>query len=362
MISNLSVEDGKDVYMVIFMADFDETLKYAALTELSNGFKKHVDQGLLHLIFAPRGFYPPLSNMKTKFGDSQQRIAWRSKLVIDFAFLMYYCKDLSRYYLHLEDDLVPTPSLYPKLKNFITSQKKPWLILDAALMGHTAKIYHSSDLENVATYLHLMYNEMPVDRLVSTWRRIKSDGNFMSPPASFFQHIGDNSSFIENKDSFKSKETFFDEYDHKYKGLNPPATINSSMHNSYDGAKPEYAYNKGSGYFWVREVKKGDFIVIEFSSVTTVRAVFVDTGSNFAPTDQLKSGVLQASFQGDGNETQVNDSSNCRHFETIGDFKNGRVKVSLHENRKLFCLRILVRRDQAEWLFVREIDVWHTHE
>ena len=328
LISNLSVEDGKDVYMVIFMADFDETLKYAALTELSNGFKKHVDQGLLHLIFAPRGFYPPLSNMKTKFGDSQQRIAWRSKLVIDFAFLMCYCKDLSRYYLHLEDDLVPTPSFYPKLKNFITSQKKPWLILDAALMGHTAKIYHSSDLENVATYLHLMYNEMPVDRLVSTWRRIKSDGNFMSPPASFFQHIGDNSSFIENKDSFKSKETFFDEYDHKYKGLNPPATISSSMHNSYDGAKPEYAYNKGSGYFWVREVKKGDFIVIEFSSVTTVRAVFVDTGSNFAPTDQLKSGVLQASFQGDGNETQVNDSSNCRHFETIGDFKNGRVKVS----------------------------------
>ena len=134
------------------------------------------------------------------------------------------------------------------------------------------------------------------------------------------------------------------------------------MHNSYDGAKPEHAYNKGSGYFWVREVKKGDFIVIEFSSVTTVRTVFVDTGSNFAPTDQLKSGVLQASFQSDDNETQVNDSSNCKDFVTIGDFKDGKMKVSLHENRKLFCLRILVRRDQTEWLFLREIDVWQTHE
>ena len=352
----------KDLFVVIFMADFNETLKYAALRELSNDFNKNIDQGLLRVIFAPRGFYPPLSNLKTKFGDSQQRIAWRSKLVIDIAFLMCYCKDLSQYYLHLADDLMPASSFYPKLQEFITSQQTPWLILDAALMGHTAKIYHSSDLENVATYLHLMYNEMPVDWLVSTWRRIKSDGNSVSPPASFFQHIGDNSSFIENKDSFKLKENFFDEYDHKYKGLNPPATINSSMHNSYDGAKPEHAYNKGSGYFWVREVKKGDFIVIEFSSVTTVRTVFVDTGSNFAPTDQLKSGVLQASFQRDDNETQVNDSSNCKDFVTIGDFKDGKMKVSLHENRKLFCLRILVRRDQTEWLFLREIDVWQTHE
>ena len=360
LIDSLSEEDRREVFLVIFLADFDESLKSATLNELSILFKKYADQGLLQVIFAPREFYPPLSDLKTKFGDSQQRIFWRLKLVVDFAFLMCYCKDLSKYYLHLEDDLIPAPSFYLKLRDFITSQKNPWPILDAAFMGHTAKVYHSSDLENIATYFYLMYDEMPGDWLIALWRKIKYDGQyykeFVLPPASFFQHIGDSSSFIENKNSHKSKERFFDEYDIKYKGLNPPANISSSM-NSADGTKPEHAYNKGGGYFWANGIRKGDFIVIQFIPATTIREVFVETGSYLALTDHLKSGVLQASFMNNGSETEVNGAANCKEFDTIGDFKDGRVKVSLLESRKLFCLRVLVTGYQAGWLFVREIDV-----
>ena len=105
-------------------------------------------------------------------------------------------------------------------------------------------------------------------------------------------------------------------------------------------------------------VKKDDFITIKFTAATTVREVFVDTGSYIATQDRLKSGVLQASFQNNSNEMETNDSTNCKDFETIGDFKDGRVKASFDGSRKLFCLRILVTKDQDEWLFVREIDVW----
>lgn len=357
LIDNLSEEDRKEVFVVIFLADFNEAHKSAALAELSNGLKKYIEQDLLHVIFAPRDYYPPLSNLDTKFNDSQERIFWRSKLVVDFAFLMCYCKDLSQYYLHLEDDLIPGASFYPKLRNFIASQKNPWPILDAALMGHTAKVYHSSDLENIATYFYIMYNEMPVDWLLEFWRKIKYDRKYYKdlvlPPASLFQHIGDNSSFKGNKDSYKSKEKFFDEYDVKYKGLNPPAIISSSM----PGTNPEQAYNKGSGHFWVM-AKKDDFIIIEFTSATVVRQVFVDTGSYLAPLDLLKLGVLQASFQDNGRETEANGVVNCKGFETIGNFKDGRIKVSLSGNRKVNCLRILVTGDQKEWIFFREIDVW----
>ena len=55
---------------------------------------------------------------------------------------------------------------------------------------------------------------------------------------------------------------------------------------------------------------------------------------------------------------ETNDSTNCKDFETIGDFKDGRVKVSFDGSRKLFCLRILVTKDQDERPFVTEIDVW----
>lgn len=350
----------KEVFVVIFLADFDDSLKYAALTELSYLFKTYIGQGLLHVVFAPHEYYPPLSNLKTKFGDSQERTIWRSKLVVDFSFLMCYCKDLSQYYLHLEDDLIPAPSFYPKLRDFIKSQKIPWPILDAAYMGHTAKVYHSSDLENIATYFYLMYDEMPGDWLLELWRKIKYDRQyyreFVLPPASLFQHIGDSSSFKENKNSFKSKEKYFDAYDIKYKGLNPSAIVSSSMSSS-DGTKPEDAYNKGNGFFWAEGAKEGDFIIIKFNSATTAREVFVETGSYLGPKDYLKSGVLQASFLFDGKETEINGAPDCKDFETIGDFKDGRVKVLLNENRKMFCLRILVTGNEPGWLFVREIDV-----
>ena len=350
----------KEVFVVIFLADFDYSLKSAALTELSYLFNTYIQQGLLHVVFAPREYYPPLSNLKTKFGDSQDRIFWRSKLVVDFAFLMCYCKDLSQYYLHLEDDLIPAPSFYPKLRDFINSQKISWPILDAAFMGHTAKVYHSSDLENIATFFYLMHDEMSGDWLIESWRKIKYDRKyyreFVLPPASLFQHIGDTSSFRENKNSFKSKEKYFDAYDIKYNGLNPSAIVSSSMSSS-DGTKPEDSYNKGNGFFWANGAKQDDFINIKFNSAITAREVFVETGSYLSPKDYLKSGVLQASFLVSGNEAEINGAPDCNDFETIGDFRDGRVKVFLKENRKMFCLRILVTRNEPGWLFVREIDV-----
>ena len=355
----LSEKESTEVFMVIFLADFDETAKFTTLTELSTGFKKYIYQDLLHVIFAPRDYYPPFSNMKKKFGDSAQRTFWRSKLVIDFTFLMCYCKDLSKYYLHLEDDLIPAPSFYPKLVDFITSQINPWPVLDPASMGHTAKVYHSSDLENIATYFYLMYDEMPIDWLIIYWRKIKYHDNFILPPASLFQHIGDNSSLSENKVSHNLKETYFDQYDIKYKGLNPPAIITSSMMNSTAGTKPEHVYNKGSGYFWAKDIRKYDFILINFIRTTAVREVFVGTGSNLAFNDKLKSGVLQASFGSKGNEMVADGVGKlCKGFKTISDFKDGEAKVTWNERRQLSCLLIVVTGEQREWLFVREIDVF----
>ena len=360
LIENLSEKDRKEVYLVIFLADFDEALKNGTLKEFLTLFKTFIDDSLLHVIAAPREYYPALSNMKRKFDDSQDRIMWRSKLVIDFSFLMCYCKDFSPYYLHLEDDLIPAPSFYPKLQDFIASQKNPWPILDAASMGHTAKIYHSTDLENLASFFFLMYDEMPGDWLIAYWRGIKYDGKYFKasvlPHASFFQHIGDNSSFKENINSYKSKEQFFDAYDVKYRGLNPQATISSSFVSS-DGSQPQSAYTKGTGHFWAKQPKTDDFILIKFTSVTTVRKVFVDTGSLNAPKDILRSGVLQASFQNEKMPDEANKDPQCQDFETIGHFKDGRLKISLSQSRKLHCLRILVTGGQSEWIFFREIDV-----
>ena len=104
-----------------------------------------------------------------------------------------------------------------------------------------------------------MYDELPVDWLIGKWRNIRDSANIFAP-ASLFQHGGDHSSLRENKVSHLFKEGYFDKYDQKYKGLNPVAVVSASMQNSHLNTKPELAYGKGLGYFWVKEIKKGDFI------------------------------------------------------------------------------------------------------
>ena len=347
---------------MIFPADFDEAAKSATLVELSNRFRKYINRGFIRVIFAPNEFYPSLSNMKTKFRDNPQRTFWRSKQNVDFAFLMCYCHDLSQYYLHLEDDVLPASSFYLKLRDFISSVKTTWLILNASFKGHVAKIYHANDLENLATYFYLMYDEMPVDWLITFWRKIKLDGpyhpNLSFPPASLFQHIGSHSSFAENKRRDKARGKYFDQYDLKYKGLNPLATVSSQMTSSY--GHPQDAYNRGYGYFRTKKVKKDDFIIVQFTPAVSIRKVFVDTGSYIAPDDYLRSAVLQASFNNKNElQTNANGIKTCTVFETIGNFQHGKVEVTFNESNKMTsCLRVLVTQDQTNWVFFREIDVW----
>ena len=349
---------------MVFLADFDKKLKMAVTKVLSEHFRREAQENILHVIEAFPEYYPMLSNLKLKFGDSKDRTMWRSKQNIDFAFLMCYCKNLSKYYLHIEDDAIASPSVFQKLHDFISSQKRPWPILDVSALGHVAKVYQSQDLEQIAAFLFVMYDEMPVDLLIGYWRAIKDPFNpdVIWPPPSLFQHKGIRSS-LKEKEWFAndSYDRYFDVYDHKYKGLNPPADVSSSIPPS-EGS-PQDAYRSGIGYFWGKQVKINDSVIIRFDSAVNVKQVFVDTGSNFAQEDWLKSGVLQASFVSKSNSDALHgaSSSNCEHFETIAAFEQGRANITFEIAKQTRCLRILVTKNQFQWLFLREIDVWQAY-
>ena len=364
LIDSMSDMDKKDTYIVIFLADLYETPKSTAKAGISRTFGKYIEQGLLIVIEAYPEYYPPLTNIKEKLGDSDGRRTWRSKQNVDISFVMCYCKDLSQYYIHLEDDVISAPSFFPKLRDFIAAQPDNlWPMLDAAKKGCIARVCHSQDLENIASYFYLMYDEMPIDWLMIQWRGVKdqepNNRQFRLPPASLFQHIGDVSSFKENRNPNQGsdKEPYFDKYEQKYKGLNPPARVTSSL-SSHQG-KPQDAYEKGDGYFWGKDPKKGDYVLIEFNTPTAVREVFVDTGSHLAWKDILRSGVLQVSFESAGNNLQLKNNNSCGHFKLLGSFDSGKIKISSRtEPKKVVCLLIIVTQDQNEWIYLREIDVW----
>ena len=343
--------DKEDTYIIILLADLQEPPKLTQETELTKNFGKYIEQGLLIVIEAYKEYYPSLTNTKKRFGDSDDRRFWRSKQNVDTAFVMCYCKDLSQYYIHLEDDVISSPSFFPKLQDFLKTQTDTFLILDVAIRGNVAKVYHSRDLANSASFFYLMYDEMPVDWLMGHLRGIKDPVNGRKVPlASLFLHTGIHSSLLAKKPKGANHlEPFFDLYDQKYRGLNPPATVNSSL-TSHQGT-PQNAYEKGSGYFWGKAPKKGDYVMIKFNMATAVQQVFVDTGSYLGPKDLLKSGVLQASFELEG-------GGSCENFQTFGSFIKGKVSITFDKSKKVTCLRILVIENQNEQLFLREIDVW----
>ena len=346
----------KNTYIVIFLADLHEPPRFRAKAEILKSFGKYIDQGFVTVIEAYPGYYPPLTNLKKKYGDSNTRITWRSKENVDTSFVMCYCKDLSQYYIHLEDDVISSPSFFPKLQDFINAQGSTfWPMLDVAVQGSVAKVYRSQQLGNIASYFYLMYDEMPIDWLMDYWREIKAlstekKKEMVFPPASLFQHMGDRSSLKEKGMTvLRQREPFFDEYDQKYMGRNPPATVNSSLA-SYRG-QPQDAYNKGSGFFWARDVGQDGYVLIKFNQPTSVKEVFVETACHQAKNDWLRSADLQASF-----EPVEGDS--CGDFQTLGSFSNGKANISLDKSKKVTCLRILVTTAQTEWVYFREIDVW----
>ena len=363
MIDHTSDLEKKDIYVVILLADLQKPAKSTMRRELFQTFDKYIEQGFLIVIEAYPEYYRDLNNIKEKYGDSAERRAWRSKENVDNSFLMCYCKDFSHYYIHLEDDVKSSPSFFSKLQDYITETNTDWPSLNVAVKGSVAKVYHSHDLENMASYFYLMYDEMPIDWLMFQWTKMKfpnvayreNKEPFLS---SLFEHIGIQSSLAEKKmHNSNDLEPFFDQYDQKYKGLNPPATVTSSLA-SFQG-DPQDAYDKGSGYFWSRYCQKNDYVLVKFNVATVVQKVFVDTGAYKASKLLLYFGVLQASFQSaEDSDTQTSGNESCGKFEIIGFFNNGQAKAFLDESRKVMCLKILIEQNQRQGIFLREIDVW----
>jgi len=107
-------------------------------TQIEAQFSEHIDSGLLEIIAPPATYYPNLTNIRQTLGDPLERVRWRSKQNLDFAYLMMYSQPKATYYVQLEDDILTKPSYLTKMKNFAAKssiQKKEWLILDFCVLG-----------------------------------------------------------------------------------------------------------------------------------------------------------------------------------------------------------------------------------
>lgn len=192
LLYNVSADEDFKTKIVILLADMQSSVRKKRFHQLLSRYSKYIANGDIHVIKVPKNFYPPLRGLFNTLNDTDNRMYWRSKQAIDFAFLMHYCKHFSPFYLHLEDDVIATKDYDVYMTKYVKEKEgKFWFNLDFSNLGFIGKLYRSETLENQARFIQLFYSEMPVDLLMNTYR-IMLGHNLMDTTyfRNLFVHIG----------------------------------------------------------------------------------------------------------------------------------------------------------------------------
>ncbi|CAH1256766.1 MGAT4C [Branchiostoma lanceolatum] len=189
LIEHTTAAEREQIVVVVFLADFDTDYNRNLSLEISRKYSQHLDNGFMQIIQAPQSFYPTLEGLKIKFKDSPERVRWRSKQCVDYAFLFQYCLNLSEYYLQLEDDIVSTQNFLTGIKEYLGRVKDDWTMLEFSELGFIGKLFRSSELQRFADFLLLFYQELPSDLLLHTFLHIMRPDmqpnakKFIKPPS-----------------------------------------------------------------------------------------------------------------------------------------------------------------------------------
>lgn len=152
-------QEQEQVVIVVFFTDSNHTWVVKRATEIYHKYKTYVDSGFMQIVHPPHIAYPNFKYLERKFNDSSARVAWRSKQNLDYSYLMTYTRNISKYYIQLEDDVITTSGYLGKIKNFIAyNLKKTWLFLRFSGLGFIGVLFKSSDLPKVAEFLLVLFD------------------------------------------------------------------------------------------------------------------------------------------------------------------------------------------------------------
>lgn len=354
-------------------ADENGTYNQEVADRLHTKHKNFFEKDLLRVIKTPHEIYPNLETVKKTFKDDKPRLKWRAKQNIDFAYMMLYSKNISTYYMQIEDDLITATNFMSEMELFlanITKRKTHWFLLEFSNLGFIGKFLRSSDLPHLANHLLDNYDEKPCDLLLGQIRSKQGQKQPIHSPTSLFQHIGLYSSlrfkvmpFLDDK--FKDKNQFQTYlYETAVKGDNPPATVFTDMATATKPNQPIHAYdNNLTSFFWANTPKPQQMFAWIFEDAQNFTRIIVNTGSMDTHKDFLVNGDLEyATAPRPGQKPKV--LKECRDkFIKLTTLVLGTADTLVTGTKippNIKCLRIVVRRRTKSWLIVRDLQVFTT--
>ncbi|XP_030623677.1 alpha-1,3-mannosyl-glycoprotein 4-beta-N-acetylglucosaminyltransferase C [Chanos chanos] len=349
--SQSSQKELSEMVVVVHLADFDDNWVKDTVKSISDRFSQQLAQGHLLVIRVAQENYPPLTGLKRNFNDPPDRVTFRSKQNVDYAFLLHFSSSLSQYYIMIEDDVSCAKGFLTAIRHHIQSKgSSPWVTLEFSKLGYIGKLYHSEHLTLLSRFLYLFYQEMPCDFLLSHFRVLLMQSEVIRFKPSLFQHRGIYSSFQGTYNKLKD-EDFVEEL-----ADNPPADVVTDI-TAYKDHSPNKAYDQGIEYFWgTSPINEGNFFMVVLHTPVKLSRILIKTGSE-DKKDILSSAVVELG------ETVVRTegSPKCFGFHKLGVLEGGRFEqrdISGTFHVPVSCLRIRVTDSQLDWVIIQNIQIW----
>ncbi|XP_035506631.2 alpha-1,3-mannosyl-glycoprotein 4-beta-N-acetylglucosaminyltransferase B isoform X3 [Scophthalmus maximus] len=337
LLYSLNYFQRQDLLIIVFVAEVDSTFVSSIAETIRKNFPKDVQSGLLEVISPSPHYYPDFTALTETFGDSKDRVKWRTKQNLDFSFLMQYAQDRGTYYVQLEDDVVAKAGYFNDLKNFAAQEaSKPWLYLEFSHLGFIGKMFRTRDLPTVAEFFLMFHRDKPIDWLLDhiLWVKV------CSPEKDADKDFG--------------KQTLYQAHN------NPAAELSSSLKH-YQQHSLHRAY-RGEDFFWALTPIQGDYILLNFSQPIHISGYLFRSGNIETSGDKFHNTTVEVlPSNASTRDKQVIGSSTLhkgsdKAFIIIGAFENGVSEGEIEEAlQPISALRLVVHSDSDVWALLSEI-------
>ncbi|XP_069747965.1 alpha-1,3-mannosyl-glycoprotein 4-beta-N-acetylglucosaminyltransferase A isoform X4 [Narcine bancroftii] len=378
LIDKLTSEEKLDCVIVVFVGETDLNHVHGVLDALEKEFSIEISSGLIEVISPRAVYYPDLANLKETFGDTKERVRWRTKQNLDYCFLMMYAQRKGIYYVQLEDDIVAKDHYFSTMKNFaLQLSSEDWMVLEFSQLGFIGKMFQSPDLNLIVEFILMFHKEKPIDWLLDhvLWVKVcnpekdakhcerqKSNIRIRFRP-SLFQHVGLHSSLAGKIQKLTDKD-FMKPLLHKMH-VNPSAEVTTSL-KVYQGHTLDKAY-LGEDFFWGITPVAGDFLLFKFDKPLNVDRYLFHTGNTEHPGDLLMNTSVEVLPYKDLGSVLLQETKELTYkrtedgFYKIGRFVNGKAEGDVHPRlNPISAIRLLILQDSKVWVLLDEIHLKKT--
>ncbi|XP_018007949.1 uncharacterized protein LOC108665683 [Hyalella azteca] len=368
LLRETSGADQRDVFIFLLLADADADIRLARARAIESRYRQHITAGVIRVLQPPAVLYPSIdfTAIRRTYNDSVSRVQWRTKQVLDFAFLFWYtwARQPSTYYLILEDDVLAARHFVTAVRDFVRlHSKREWVALQLSGFMGIGQLIRCKDLDRLVSFLLLFYKEHPVDVLFNHWvsmmvpQKPPKDIPYRRVPG-LFQHVGIHSTLANKTQTLR--DSTFSLVKRRFSHVNPPAEVVTTIR-QYKSFVAPLAYSSAPGLFW-GVPRAGDTYDIVLTTPLIVTRIVIITGATVSKKktrDRLLFGQLQVSplFE----RMLSPNRAQCKNFVAIQEFSNGEVDVKdINERfeRGIQCIRVVIGSKQRTWISISEIAVF----